>query len=205
MKSRLGYLDALRGFAALSVLFQHTFEKVWQAGSDGLLHQVLSFSLFHLVNFGRFGVILFFMTSGFVIPFSFKGDRPVFNFCVSRFFRLYPAYWFSIGAVVSVTWIIGGELFSPRQIISNITMIQRLFGQPNVSDVYWTLFLELVFYFFCIILFMKNLLYRWSVSAVFAFGLIATATVGSILKYGFHFRIPYLDDPIYRNCSGGWQ
>lgn len=197
MKSRMGYLDALRGFAALSVLLQHTFEKIWQVGSDGLLRQALSFSLFHFVNFGRFGVILFFMTSGFVIPFSFKGNRPIFNFTVSRLFRLYPAYWFSIATVALTSWIIAGKIFSPVQIIANITMIQRVLFQKNISDVYWTLFLELIFYFICAILFYRNLLMRWSVSAGFAFALIAMATIVSTIKYGLHCRIPYLDDPIY--------
>ena len=47
----------------------------------------LSFPL----NWGPFGVALFFVISGFVIPFSFETYGRL-DFIVARFFRIYPTY-----------------------------------------------------------------------------------------------------------------
>ena len=50
------------------------------------------------VSLGRFGVALFFLISGFIVPFSIGGERPLFQFAVSRVFRLYPPCGFARGA-----------------------------------------------------------------------------------------------------------
>ncbi len=43
------------------------------------------------INFGAFGVALFFLISGFVIPLSFQSYGRL-DFLVARFFRIYPTY-----------------------------------------------------------------------------------------------------------------
>jgi peptidoglycan/LPS O-acetylase OafA/YrhL len=57
--SRLAWLDALRGFAALCVVFDH--------GSTLLLLPARSF-LYHWLNFGQYGVFVFFLVSGYIVP-----------------------------------------------------------------------------------------------------------------------------------------
>ena len=60
------------------------------------------------INAGRLGVVLFFAISGFVIPFSIKLAHryPVREFLLTRFFRLYPAYWLSIPlGVITTYWL----------------------------------------------------------------------------------------------------
>ncbi|HET9337283.1 MAG TPA: acyltransferase family protein, partial [Sphingomicrobium sp.] len=139
--ARLGHIDALRGLAALSVVIQHSAELVG-----------LGFGAF---NGGRFGVLLFFLLSGFVIPFSFSGDEPIRRFLISRFFRLYPAFWASLIAASLVSFVPPGEF------AANATMAPILFGQPLSVGAYWTLFFELCFYGLCILLFMSGMQTRY--------------------------------------------
>src|SRR5207237_10271908 len=83
-QQRLQFLDAVRGIAAFTVAVQHTVETV----SPSYLkwsHEVF--------RPGEWGVILFFVSSGFIIPVSLERYRSVGRFWIGRFFRLYPLYW----------------------------------------------------------------------------------------------------------------
>jgi peptidoglycan/LPS O-acetylase OafA/YrhL len=62
-ESRLAWLDALRGFAALCVVFDH--------GSTLLLLPARSF-LYQWVNLGQYGVFVFFLVSGYIVPASLE-------------------------------------------------------------------------------------------------------------------------------------
>ena len=91
--NRFAALDALRGIAALLVVWQHTSEYfINQPGmppdGSGMLE------LFKAIDPGRIGVICFFLISGFIIPSSLRsnGNAPLTEFSIKRFFRLYPAY-----------------------------------------------------------------------------------------------------------------
>src|ERR1700761_9787679 len=81
--SRLAWLDALRGFAALCVVFDH--------GSTLLLLPVRSF-LYQWLDLGQYGVFVFFLVSGYIVPASLERKGSVRSFWVSRAFRLYPMY-----------------------------------------------------------------------------------------------------------------
>ncbi len=106
--------------------------------------------IYDIIDPGKVGVVMFFAISGSVIPFSFpKGPAPLARFVVSRIFRLYPAYWLSMVAWIAVVAIIGGAMPSAINVLANATMAQTLFGQANLVGVYWTLFIELVFYSLC--------------------------------------------------------
>src|SRR3954451_17833952 len=97
MHRRLAFIDTLRGIAVLSVVIQHALEVIVREHPTGAYHAIFHDAIGYYMNFGRFGVVLFFFVSGFVIPFSFPGTAsPVRDFTISRFFRLYPAYWTSI-------------------------------------------------------------------------------------------------------------
>ena len=145
---RLRHIDTLRGVAVLAVVAQHILEDT-------------GFTPF--VSLGRFGVLLFFLISGYVIPFSFSGERPLRRFAIARAFRLYPAYWASLAAAV----IVEGA-GTPETVMVNTTMLQRLFAVPDVVGVYWSLFYELCFYGLCCILFASGALKRSNVLALLA-------------------------------------
>jgi peptidoglycan/LPS O-acetylase OafA/YrhL len=78
-------------------------------------------------DWGRFGVVLFFLISGFVIPYSFSGQAPLRKFVVSRLFRLYPAFWLSVLGTVAVIYFSGG-IINVRQVLANLsmTLLRRL-------------------------------------------------------------------------------
>lgn len=167
---RLDHVHGLRGIAALMVVVQHAFEMARLGGSS-----LFDLPLAH-VNFGRFGVVLFFLISGLVVPFSFRGERPLRSFAISRFFRLYPAYWASI-AVFLVIAIWQGSPIPGERIAANLTMLQTLLGQPNIGNAYWTLLYEMIFYGVCMLLCAGRMLRSANVIGTIA----ALCLVGSVV------------------------
>lgn len=113
--------------------------------------------LLDTINLGRFGVVLFFMISGLVIPFSFRGQTPLRNFAVSRLFRLYPAYWLSIPVLAWVAAVKGVPV-DLATVLGNLTMLQWLWGGWNIGPGYWTLNYEIGFYMLAVALFALRLL-----------------------------------------------
>jgi peptidoglycan/LPS O-acetylase OafA/YrhL len=144
---RLDYLDALRGIAAVSVMYSHYIAEMHD---EGLLSgfEVNFFTFTETLNFGKFGVVLFFLISGYIIPNSLgKGSDRIGRFCISRFFRLYPLYW---ALLVVVLILIGGEQLS--SVVANITMVQGYLGKPDLIGPAWTLQIELTFYATCVMM-----------------------------------------------------
>lgn len=185
---RLDYIDGLRGIAAFLVVFQHAAQLTHDAGSN-----LFDPSLYS-INFGRFGVGLFFLISGFVIPFSFRGTQPLRRFWLGRFFRLYPAYWVSVAVMILLPNIHGNSL-DAMTVLFNLTMVQNLFGFENLGYGYWTLNFEMYFYMICTVLFAVGLLRSVSVNvAIVAAGLFMTG--GTHLRHylglgGGGFDFPY--------------
>ena len=150
--SRLGHIDNLRAVAALMVVWTHLAEDF---SPRARLDDPLSGWLHTLPlqwNLGHVGVVLFFAISGFVIYGSLARRRPENAgrvFALSRFFRLYPAYWVSVLAGLIVLWRLPGVPTPWTLIAANATMLPGLFGQPRVMGLYWTLETELIFYALC--------------------------------------------------------
>lgn len=178
MHSRLAFVDTLRGIAVLSVIIQHVLEHVVLTGQTGPYEGFLHGLIGYYFNFGRFGVVLFFFVSGFVVPYSFPdSSTPVRDFAVSRFFRLYPMYWLSIVLAVAILPVTEAKVFPAWQLGVNLTMFQNLVGVPNMVIAHWTLAIELIFYIGCAVLFVLGLLRRSK--AVFA--IVVVLSVGGIV------------------------
>lgn len=193
-KQRFMNIDALRAIAAMAVLVQHFFGDVVREAVNPLAPLVPIFNA-SLDNFdlGRFGVILFFLISGFVVPFSIRGSRPLRRFAISRFFRLYPALWLAV-LLLTILLAWEGSLPSKATILANLTMMPSFFGERWLSGIYWTLSIELVFYFLCAFLYRSDALYRPRMITAFSFVLI-TSTVAPILVRMFsdiHLPIQYI-------------
>lgn len=153
---RFGYIDAQRGLAALLVIWLHATDAFKQLPTPPVGDLLYAFSA--AIDTGRIGVILFFAISGFVIPSSLRAvsnqTKPdaLRVFLIRRVFRLYPAYWISVlGAALLEMFVM--TPFSPQTVLLNLTMIQSIFGAPDVLGLYWTLRLELIFYIGCAFLF----------------------------------------------------
>jgi peptidoglycan/LPS O-acetylase OafA/YrhL len=144
-------LDALRFVAAFSVVAFH-FTARNSPGWGGAVPQAMG-NVGQWTSYGRLGVNLFFVISGFVLLMSSWGkDLP--SFVASRVGRLFPAYWVSAaGSIVLVLFLWpGNALFFHLKVTTstallNLTMVQSAFGAPNVDGVYWTLWYEARFYF----------------------------------------------------------
>ena len=146
---RVGELDALRGLAAFGVMvFHYTTQYGREIGHIPRLG--LGFPA------GNYGVNLFFLISGYVIFMTLERTRSAADFVVSRFSRLYPAYW---AAMLVTSWFVY-TIGLPQQRISgadwwlDLTMLQQILGGEHLDGSYWTLQVELFFYLNMLALFM---------------------------------------------------
>ncbi|WP_051711452.1 acyltransferase family protein [Streptomyces sp. NRRL S-350] len=169
--ARLGWLDALRGIAALSVAVYHlALPFVW-------LHAD------HVPRYldpGIFGVMLFFLVSGYIIPASLERRGDVRAFWAGRYFRIYPVVIVAVVASLLVlprshTVVQGWAFDHPLLTLAgNGLMVQDMMGVTNVIGVMWTLTYEMVFYYFVTTLFVTG---RHRQSAPIAIGFAAGALV----------------------------
>ena len=151
MKIRYSELDAIRGIAAIFVVLYHY---TVQYGA------IFGFTVapFFRFEFGKYGVELFFIVSGFVIFLTLNKTTNPYDFIVSRFSRLYPAYW----AAVILTFTVATMAALPNYGISlknafiNLSMLQKFVHVPPVDGVYWTLVIELSFYIVMFIFFLTK-------------------------------------------------
>src|SRR4051812_10734763 len=98
--SRIEFLDAIRGVAALAVVLYHLL-----AGASPFLTRWL----IQKQNLGATAVYTFFFVSGFIIPVSME-RRSFAQFWRSRFLRLYPVYWVAILATLLAFYLIKAPL-----------------------------------------------------------------------------------------------
>ncbi|QDA61828.1 acyltransferase family protein [Hymenobacter jejuensis] len=146
-------IDLLRFLAAFVVVVFHLSYRGYTADN---LSPVGYPALAPFVKYGYLGVELFFMISGYVILMSAQG-KTVKQFFVSRIMRLYPAFW-----VACTLTFVAVRLFGPRpgdpnwshymdlsltQYGFNMTMLHNFFGFGDVDGTYWTLSVEIAFYF----------------------------------------------------------
>ncbi|WP_306223468.1 acyltransferase family protein [Bosea beijingensis] len=175
-RQRYAHLDGLRAIAALAVMVEHLFgDLLRQAPSATGPMGAVARSIVENLSLGRFGVALFFLVSGFVVPFSIQGERPLRHFAISRLFRLYPALWLALALLAFMAWL-SGDRAPMATVLANMTMAPPLFGQPWLSPIYWTLFVELVFYGLVTLLFATGMLRNTGALLGLGLGLIA-ATV----------------------------
>ncbi|MDH2425472.1 acyltransferase [Sphaerisporangium sp. TRM90804] len=142
--TRQSWLDALRGVAALVVVFEHSL--------DALLPEVRG-TVSPWFDFGQYGVLVFFLVSGYVIPISLERRGDVRGFWITRFFRLYPLW--ALAAALGVGFALAG-VYTPLSdqaerepwvaALAHLTMLQDLFQVPSVVNVFWTLSYEMAFY-----------------------------------------------------------
>jgi peptidoglycan/LPS O-acetylase OafA/YrhL len=146
---RLAHIDSLRAVAALMVACAHVWEKFLPVARQG--QEALGKSWPRYFEFGITGVVLFFAISGFVIYGTLRGPREGTGrrFVITRFLRLFPAYWVSVVAGLIFIWWWQGWPITGPMVAANVTMLPDVFGQPPVMGLYWTLGTELTFYFSC--------------------------------------------------------
>jgi peptidoglycan/LPS O-acetylase OafA/YrhL len=173
---RLAWLDALRGIAALCVVFDHLSYSVLQH---------VRYVVYQWFNPGQYGVFVFFLVSGYIVPASLERKGSVRSFWVSRVFRLYPLYLFAIGGMIALWALRVGSLNGMSQdpvtsVFADVFMLQSVLWAPTVPNVAWSLAYEMVFYLLLTALFITGVHRRSSRYAlVFA---VAAVVLGGILR-----------------------
>lgn len=176
----IGWIDYARFFAAMAVVLNHYFYAGFQTGL--IAGPPPSEFLFVLGAYGHMGVELFFAISGFVILKSVEG-KTAGQFAYSRFRRLYPAFWFALFLTTTTLIILpqpwaNGCFFCPT-FLANATMVPKLWGSfAYVDPVYWTLFAEMQFYVFILLIIIfglrnhaENIIYIWGMAQIAAIAL----------------------------------
>jgi peptidoglycan/LPS O-acetylase OafA/YrhL len=177
--SRLAWLDVLRGLAALAVVFNH-FGYFLPSGVKNPVYQ--------WINPGDYGVFVFFLISGYIVPASLERKGSVRTFWVSRLFRLYPLYLLAVAIAVTLYMVhvggLRGEGTDPEtSVLSQMLMMSNVLAGENVPNVVWSLSYEMIFYLLLTALFMARVHQRSSRYAL-AFGAAAVA-LGGVLPQAY--------------------
>jgi peptidoglycan/LPS O-acetylase OafA/YrhL len=176
---RLGWLDVLRGLAALCVVFDHLSYDVLQH-ARGVIYQWF--------DLGAYGVFVFFLVSGYIVPASLERKGSVRTFWVSRLFRLYPLYLLAVGLAVAL-WMMhfgglsGEDAHPATSIFSQLLMMSNVLAGANLPNVVWSLSYEMIFYLLLTALFMARI-HRRSSRYALGFGVAAVA-IGGLLPQAY--------------------
>ncbi len=197
---RIEFANQLRALAALSVVWLHLGLHYWVGRGFAFDHLGVTnlpaataipawVPVFDAIqslgtlkprfDFGVFGVALFFLVSGFVVPLSLRRLGPA-KFLLNRAIRIYPVYGVSVLILVALWWSVSaGSLgpghgdVRPQQILADMLLVGDLFGWPPLNLVGWTLLIELRFYLVAALL--SASLRRGAQTGVFAFALVIVA------------------------------
>ncbi|TFV37740.1 acyltransferase [Bradyrhizobium frederickii] len=148
--------------------------------------------LYHFVplqafNRGTFGVLLFFIISGYCIAFSAETSQTAWHFYAKRLGRLLPAL-IVCGFLTTLFKILAPELVEPGRGLKWVHYVYTLIALPtlNVLQVnynlpdgaYWSLQIEFQFYFFCFLMMVLGLKQRLLalLCAVTIFRTVTTST-----------------------------
>jgi peptidoglycan/LPS O-acetylase OafA/YrhL len=136
---RFKQIDVLRGIAAILVVFFHL------TGSSDLSKTTATYG-----HYGWTGVQMFFVISGFVLPYSLhRSGYKLKNFgifLIKRIIRIYPAYLAAIIISLILTVLTHREVASVITIISHLVFLNSILGLTGISAVFWTLAIEVQFY-----------------------------------------------------------
>ncbi len=152
---RIVELDSLRALAALNLVLFH-FTHVY-AVKYGYTSE-LGFEM----PYGKYGVQLFFMLSGFVNAMTLLKKRQTADFLAGRLIRICPTFWcvvllnLALVACAPLT----GTVWAEGQVAANFTVMPNLFGYECMEPVTWTLQVEMLFYGLLLLLFMCGALDR---------------------------------------------
>jgi peptidoglycan/LPS O-acetylase OafA/YrhL len=141
-------LQVLRGLAAWAVVLHHIVQSYYMGNVTNAV-----WGWFH--SYGRYGVDVFFILSGFVMALTatkYNGSGVVF--LINRLFRVFPIYWFYTFVLLLSLYVLPSETFLVALEIKNLILSLMLIpnDNPNGYGIYptlyvgWTLTFEVFFY-----------------------------------------------------------
>lgn len=184
--------EGLRLLAAIQVLLYHGWERLELAGR----HRVLDGAMHALAHVP--GVPVFFVLSGFLIPWAWSRQPIYAQFARNRFFRMYPALWMAFAVTVFILAIHGfirPDNLTHRSMIAwfaaQLSFAQfftapelRGYGLGNPNGSLWTIVVELQFYLVVPLLFALGRKARGRMNLV-----IAGLCILSLLANAFIHRL----------------
>jgi peptidoglycan/LPS O-acetylase OafA/YrhL len=159
-------LDGLRFLAILGVLFFHIINYIYQNHQNQELQTFVEHDVLPITKYGRFGVELFFIISGFTISLSIenykiKGRIELLKtFYFRRLSRIFPPYFIIITCSLIFNLLFLKTLSIENGVssyLASIFFIHNLIypGEfPFLSGAAWSLEIEMQFYFLAPILFL---------------------------------------------------
>ncbi|MBL7922696.1 MAG: acyltransferase [Bacteroidia bacterium] len=191
-------LSWLRGLASLMVCFFHVKKYIWKEVNPDLFTR--------LCMEGYLGVYVFFVISGFVIPYSMHAKQytvsKFFRFLAKRMLRIEPPY--VIFVLILFVWTWGlyhwkgwGKpcLYDARQFLLNITYLAPFFQVKWISLIFWTLAVEFQFYILTGLSFglmMKGRTYRYPLMLLFtALGFVIPESYLTVFNNYVYFLVGF--------------
>lgn len=195
-------LTFLRGLAALMVVGFHLFNRDFD--DDSFLQSIFAH--------GHLGLDLFFLISGFVLPYAMYQHqyevKQFFQFLWKRLARIEPPYIVSFLLILTMRYVHCRIIDYPfemnwGQFFSHFLYLNQYFGFEGLSVVYWTLGIEFQFYILIGLIFPflvhSNKLIGILTLALFSvFSLMVEGPAGwYVFQYGFLFMLGIISFRFY--------
>jgi len=189
-EATIDWLQALRGFAALSVVITHAGWTMVQASNNEIAWNYLAH--------GALGVDLFFVISGFIMYLTTRGcdgsRRYAAEFGIKRFARIWPLFFVVSMVYLGMAWWRAGAL--PLEQVAS-TASQLIFRpvSPKASEFFglpvgvaWTLCFEAFFYVVIGLSLLSRRWRWWIVAALLAPGLVLYPLLQQDVNLSFYHQ-----------------
>jgi peptidoglycan/LPS O-acetylase OafA/YrhL len=185
-KSRIEYLDGLRGLAILLVVFFHAYAR-WPT----LVPYGNQFAGFPVFRFGWLGVNIFFLASGFCALMALERCATAREFLYRRWLRLFPAM-----IVCSSIIFITAPYFFERpegkpalvSLLPGLTFVEPAWWEkvtgrpiPRLEESYWYVFAQVRFYV------LAAMFYYWKGRRGMIWGLVSVLGIAILARYGTEY------------------
>lgn len=201
-KSRLAFIDGLRGLAAFYVLIYHASIAIFVPSLFGgahitgnILDKFLDLFLLALQSFQHYAVVLFIVISGYSLMLSVVRSKEErlpsgsLSFFKRRAIRLLPTYYAALIISLILLLIISSGVLTSEKIITHIFLVQNWFSESiySIDGPMWSLAVEWQIYF----LFPLLLIPIWK-----RFGSLVTVFIGVsfglLIQYTFDNSQTYI-------------
>jgi peptidoglycan/LPS O-acetylase OafA/YrhL len=160
-------LDLIRAVAVTLVIFHHFFQEIQYSKYPIVLQYLIKF----FINYGAFGVQLFFAVSGYIMISRYNNISSLPKYVLLRYTRLIPMLGIVVFFDLLLSYISNSSEINIINVIPSILIIDPqifnvVFGSQQfhwVDNSFWTLFVEIRFYL--IFGFLMKILSSFSISA----------------------------------------
>lgn len=211
--NRIWFLQIVRAIACITIVYVHWVTFIQQPNS---LSEIYQSPLLHYpslaFNTNLSGIVpdkfreaffalgLFFIISGYVIPFSLENVHPL-EFLVRRVMRIFPTLVVCLlltTAVITLGRYLDGvmpyQVFSLPRLLDNLFLIRDIFHEHFIENGTWTLEIEIHFYALCFLLAFFDGYKKASI-------LLSIAVFLGLLQYVLFTRFSYVPHAIGLNSA----